>query len=112
MWILKDLLILALGVFLGWMGNYYFYRKGEEASAVREEENIARYVVLSMALRYPLKDSRDLDSRVKSYLDALRKTKADKRGVPVYRDDGSIGVDWSLSFEESVTLQESLSRSK
>ncbi len=106
-WLLKDAVILFIGGLLGWLGNYYFYQKGEKANVMREDETIARYVVLAMSPRYPIKDSRELDRRVESYLDALRRSKADGRGVPVYRDDGSIGIDWSLKLNDSLQLNES-----
>lgn len=98
---------LLIGALLSWLVSYYFYQKAEKANAMREDETIARYFVLGMSQRYPFKDSRELESRIKSYLEALRRAKADGRGVPVYREDGSIGVDWSLKLSDSLKLNDS-----
>lgn len=109
----KDLLMLLVGVVLGgllsFLASLYFYRRALRDSTAREEEAIARYVVAAMLLRHPPRDSQDVDRRVQTYLEALRRTKADKRGVPVYREDGSIGVEWSLSLPaEPLTLENAI----
>jgi hypothetical protein len=53
-----------------------------------------------------VKDSKDLEQRVSAYLDALRRAKADGRGAPVYREDGSIAIDWSIKVGEQITISE------
>ncbi|MEX2222531.1 MAG: hypothetical protein WEG40_12105, partial [Candidatus Rokuibacteriota bacterium] len=97
---------LLLGVCLGWAGNYYFYQRNLADTAVQEDLRLAHYVVGAMLNQHPVKDSRELDERVGRYLDALRRTKADKRGVPVYRADGTIAVDWAMSIGDTIRLNE------
>lgn len=105
--LLRETVILFIGGLLGWLGNYYFYEKGEKANILREEEITAQLVVHAFSPLCPIKDSREFNSRVKKYLDALRKAKADGRGAPAYRSDCSIGVDWSLTLNESPALTDS-----
>ena len=81
-----------------WLVARWYYIKGKD-------EETARYVVLAMLRQHPVEDSRELQERIDQYLDALKRTKKDKRGVPIYREDGSIGVDWSLDFREKMGLR-------
>lgn len=55
-----------------------------------------------MLPQHPVKDSYELRQRIDQYLSALRRTKADQKGTPVYRGDGSIGVDWSINLAENL----------
>lgn len=101
----RDILLLLIGVALGWFGNYYFYQKARREADANKDETIARYVVAAMLPRHPVKDSYELRQRVDQYLVALRRTKADHRGTPVYRENGSIGVDWSISVGENISIK-------
>jgi len=74
----------------------YYYTKPQD-------QEIARYVVAAMLPQHPVKDSYELQHRVDEYLAALRKTKTDHRGTPVYRENGTIGIDWSINIKEDLT---------
>jgi len=94
-----QIVMLVVGVVLGWVGNWYFYWLGQD-------ETIARYVVASMSHRCPPKDSKEIDARIQSYLDALKRSKADGRGGPVWRDDCTIGVDWQLNLSDTIQAKD------
>lgn len=74
----------------------------------REDRQIAQYAIAAMLPDFPVKDSKELDQRVTRYLDALSRARADGRGVPVVRQDGSIGVEWSITITDTIQLSGSL----
>jgi hypothetical protein len=94
-----DVILLVVGVILGalcsWGVTRYYYRQALRDAAEQEDRNGARAVVTAMAKLYPIRDSQDFEQRVARYLDALRRGRADGRGLPVYREDGSIGAQFS-----------------
>jgi hypothetical protein len=102
----------VVGGFITWIVAYLYYKKQMADYKRGKDEEIARYVVLAMLPQHPIKDSNDLQERIGKYLDALERTKKDKRGVPVYRQDGLIGVDWNLSATENLNLSDSLTKVK
>jgi len=121
----RDILLVLLGVVLGggisWLGNFYYYQKAQhDADALHQralrdaeankEETIASYVVAAMLPQHPVKDSYELRQRVDQYLVALRRTKADHRGTPVYRENGSIGVDWSINVGVGLSIKTELEK--
>lgn len=95
------LVSLALSSAVSGVIGYYV---GQYLNRSTEEEKDARYAVAAMLLRCPVKDSRDLDARVSAYLTALRRAKADGRGGPEWREDCSIGVNWSITISERIKL--------
>jgi ATPase subunit of ABC transporter with duplicated ATPase domains len=80
-------------------------RKAFADAEANRDETIARYIVFAMLPQHPVKDSKELQQRVDQYLVALRRTKADHRGTPVYRENGSIGVDWSINLNETLGVK-------
>lgn len=69
-----------------------------------EEEKIAQYAVVAMLPGCPVKDSKELETRVATYLSALKRARADGRGAPVWREDCTIGVEWSITIPERIRL--------
>ena len=100
----RDLVFLLLGALLSWVGNYYYYNKAQRGAEAAKDQEIARYVVAAMLSQHPVQDSYDLQQRIDQYLAALRRTKADHRGTPGYRENGSIGVDWSINIKENLSI--------
>jgi hypothetical protein len=76
--------------------------QGVRTDRARADEETAEYAVAAMLPTHPVKDSRELRQRIDKYLDALRRTKKDNRGIPVIRQDGSISVDWSVNITEQL----------
>jgi hypothetical protein len=101
----RDLAFLLLGALLSWLGNYYYYSKAQRRAEANKDQEIARYVVAAMLPQHPVKDSYELKQRIGQYLNALRRTRTDSRGTPVYREDGSIGVDWSINLDEKLSIK-------
>lgn len=101
-WLKTQLPGAALGALVSFVILYplesYFDRP-------REEENIARWAAASMYQRCPARDSREAEVRINTYLDALRRAKKDGWGVPIVRDDCSIGVHWSIEVKEKFHLK-------
>ena len=96
-----------VGIFITWLVTYVYYRKQSATDEKQKDEEIAKYVVMSMSHQYPVHNSQELRLRIDKYLDALKRTKEDKRGVPTYRGDGSIGVDWSLRITDTIHMSDS-----
>ena len=99
------------GGLIGCLITTYYIRKQQDVKT-------AWLVVLAMSTQHPASDSRELQERVVKYLDALNRTKKDGRGVPVYREDGTIGVDWKLTIsavmkaKACVKIKESMNNEK
>jgi hypothetical protein len=77
---------------------------GLRAARANGEEETAKYMVEATSHTHPPKDSREVRQRIDQFLDALRRTKRDKRGTAIIRQDGSIGVDWSVSIDERLGI--------
>lgn len=52
------------------------------------------------------KTSQELDDKVKRFKGALKKAKSDGRGIPVWRDDCSIGSNYSLTLKEQIGVKD------
>jgi hypothetical protein len=108
----RDVLLLLIGLLIGavfsWAVSAYYYRQASREAAEQEDLNHARHVVVAMAAQHPIRDSQDFEKRVAAYLEALRRGRADGRGVPVYRSDGSIGVLFSVELSDRLKLRERL----
>jgi ABC-type antimicrobial peptide transport system permease subunit len=94
---------IIVGGLISWLVSRYYYKKQADAET-------AKYAVMAMLHNHPVKDSKELQQRIDKYRDALMRTKKDKRGIPVWRDDGTIGVDWSLSITDNINPHDSLNR--
>ena len=108
----REVVLLLVGVMLGalssWAVSAHFSRQASREAAEQEDLNRARHVVTAMATLYPIRDSQDFEARVAAYLGALRRGRADGRGVPVYRSDGSIGVLFSEELSVRLKLSDKL----
>jgi hypothetical protein len=106
----RDVVLTVVGILVGSalsLGiGVYFYLRALHDTAAQEDINRARHVVAAMATLHPIRNSQDFEERVAAYLDALRRGRADGRGVPVYREDGSIGVLFSIEIAEYLKLGE------
>ncbi len=113
---MRDVVMVLVGTLLGTLlsglVSLHFYRRASQDSAEQESRTIARHVVAAMLPQHPAKDSKEFEDRVQRYLAALTQARADGRGVPVYRQDGTIAVDWSLSFNEALQTTERLAQRK
>jgi hypothetical protein len=81
-----SLTTLVIGIIVGWLTNWYFYRK-------QQKEN------------KPIID--DLKFLVQKG-DAEIRLGNDKRGKIVKRPDGSIAIDWQVGLQESVGIVDKL----
>ncbi len=75
-----DIVLLILGFVLGFVANWYFYRK-------QRKENEANTEVLK---------------QIRQYIGAQIRLGNDKSGKIVQRKDGTIAIDWTLEFTEKV----------
>lgn len=78
---------------------------GQYLDRPRQEREIAQYTIATMLPRCPVKDSKELETRVAAYLGALKRTRPDGRGVPVWREDCTIGVDLGITITERIRLK-------
>jgi hypothetical protein len=105
----SGIILCLIGIIVGgiitWLVSRYYYKKQADAET-------AKYVVMAMLPQHPVKDSKELQQRIDKYHDALMRTKKDKRGIPVWRDDGTIGVDLSISITDTINLHDSLNTTK
>jgi len=86
------IVLLVVGLGLAWSFTYKGIRKAEIDDA--------RYYVATTHCAHLPKNSREVQQSVDKYVDAKRRAKEDGRGVPIIRDDCSVGVDWSININE------------
>ena len=72
----------------------------------KEETSLAQYYVAMMPTQCKPKTSKELDDKVKRFKEALKNAKSDGRGIPVWRDDCSIGTDYSITFKEQIGVKD------
>jgi len=72
----------------------------------REETSIAQYYVAMLPPQCKPKTSQELDNKVNRFKEALKKAKSDRRGMPVWREDCSIGTHYSLTLQEQIGVEE------
>jgi len=73
---------LIIGVILGWLTNWHFYKK-------QSKENEANAETLK---------------QLGQYADAQIRVGNDKRGKIVKRPDGTIAIEWQVDLSSSVTV--------
>ena len=73
-----DIVLLILGFILGFLTNWFFYRKQIKQS----------------------KADAELLKQIRQYVGAVIRLGNDKRGKIVERKDGTIAVDWTLELKE------------
>lgn len=96
-WVAVSLLSALIGAMVGYYFNGWMTR-GEH------EDTTARWAVASMLQRCPVKDSTELEARKDTYLAALRRAKKDGRGVPVWREDCTIGAHYTVPLGDTLRL--------
>ena len=100
---MRDVIFCLSGIFFGglitWLVSYLYYKK-------QSDEEAARYLVMAMLPQHPVKNSIEIQQRIDKFLDAIKRTKKDKHGAPVWREDGTIGVDWKISLYDKVSLHD------
>ena len=74
----------------------------------KEEANLARYYVASMPTHCHPKTSLELDDQIKHFIEASRRARANGRGIPVWREDCSIGANYSITLEERAGIKDSI----
>ena len=75
-----DIVFLIMGFVLGFLANWYFYRKGRKESKANAE----------------------FLKQIRQHVGAMIRLGDDKRGKIVEREDGTIAVDWKLELKESI----------
>jgi len=78
----------------------------------KEETSLAQYYVAMMPPQCKPKTSKELDDKIKRFKEALKKAKSDRRGIPVWRDDCSIGIDYSLTLKDQINLKDRINHSE
>jgi hypothetical protein len=73
---------LVIGFFLGWLTNWYFYRKQRKENEANSESI----------------------KQIRQFVGADIKTRNDKRGKLVEKPDGSIAIEWHQSLPSSVVV--------
>jgi hypothetical protein len=74
----------------------------------KEEQDLVRYYVTNMPTQCKGKNSIELDQRSKDFAEAARRARASGKGMPVWREDCSIGAQFSLDFNERLDVNESV----
>ncbi|MEQ1657016.1 MAG: hypothetical protein ABL960_15105 [Nitrospira sp.] len=72
----------------------------------KEDQELAKYYVASMPLHCQPKTSMELDERIRRFVESTKRTRADGRGIPIWREDCSIGALFALEFEEQLRAKE------
>ena len=71
----------------------------------RDDAELARYYVASMPTHCKAKASLELDEQVKRFIEATRRARAKGHGIPIWRDDCSIGAQFSINLQEQLELK-------
>jgi hypothetical protein len=77
-------------------------------SRSKKEADMAQYYVANMPIHCHPKASMELDEQVKRFIEASRRAKAGGRGIPVWRNDCSMGENFSITLEENMRFKETL----
>lgn len=72
----------------------------------KEETDLARYYVAAMPSHCRPNSSRELDEQIKRFIEATRRARAAGEGIPVWREDCSIGADLSIKLHEQIGVKE------
>jgi len=67
-----------------------------------EEEATARWAVTSMLERCPVKDYSELVERKDAFLSVLRRVNNQRQGTPMWREDCTIGIHYSIEVQEMI----------
>ena len=84
--IITGILTLAVGIILGWLGNWYYYRK-------QRKEGEANYKILK---------------ELRQHVNARIRLGDSKDGKIVERSDGRIAIDWKKEMTESMGIVDSV----
>jgi hypothetical protein len=74
----------------------------------KEEADLAQYYVASMPSQCRPRTSLELDDQVKRFIAATRRARAHGDGIPVWREDCSIGAHFSITLKEGTGIKEKL----
>jgi hypothetical protein len=96
-----------------WLGGIVcgaFINHAIESYLNRDKEDlyVARYNVENMPAQCKAKSSIELDQRIKDFVESMRRARANGKGIPVWREDCSIGAQFSLDFKERLDMNESV----
>lgn len=83
------------------------YYVGAVLSRTDEQRAWARSYVLAMPERCRT-SSKDFEAQVQRFLEAAKRARADGRGIPVWREDCSIGAEYSITLSESARTGDSV----
>ena len=72
----------------------------------KEERMLAMYYVANMPPQCKAKTSKELDQQIKTFVEAAKRGRPEGRGMPVWRDDCSIGAEFSLKLGERLGARE------
>lgn len=81
---------MILGFVLGFIANWYFYRK-------QRKENEANTKILK---------------QIRQYVGAQIRLGNDKRGKIVQNPDGTIAIEWHVNLSETFTVSDKVSEKK
>ena len=85
-----DIVLLILGFVLGFLANWYFYRKERKESKANAE----------------------FMKQIRQYVGAVIRLGNDKRGKIVERPDGTIAIDWRVTLSETLSISDKVSTKK
>jgi hypothetical protein len=71
----------------------------------KDESDLAKYYVASMPLHCKPKTSVELDAQIKQFIEATRRSKANGNGIPIWREDCSIGAQYSMNLQERLDFR-------
>ena len=72
----------------------------------KDEADLAKYYVAAMPLHCKPKTSLELDEKIKRFIEATRRSRANGNGIPIWREDCSIGAQFSITLQEQLELKE------
>lgn len=74
----------------------------------KDDAELARYYVASMPPYCKPSTSLELDDQIKRFVEATRRARAAGKGIPVWREDCSIGAHFSIQLKDEIKLKYNL----
>jgi len=88
------------GGLVSWLITHQYHLRTKRTADEHRDRQTAFQTVTAMSSVMSWNNSTELGEKVDEYEACLKRARADGRGAPVIRGDGSIGVDWSLTLTE------------
>ena len=90
------------------VGAIITHRVDNFLDQAKDDSELARYYVASMPPHCKPSSSLEFDDQIKRFVEATRRARAAGDGIPVWRNDCSIGAHFSVNLDDEIRLHDNL----